>query len=152
MTEMQASIGRIQLRKLPDWLAARRRNADILTRHLRNIPALRITTPSKDIKHAYYKYYTLVRPELLAPGWDRDSIIKAISAEGVPCFSGTCSEIYMEKAFETHGFRIDKRLPVAKELGETSLMFQVHPTLVESDMEDTVNAMKKVMAIAGKNK
>jgi hypothetical protein len=116
-----------------------------------NIPALRVTRPPEYIQHAYYKYYIFVRPDMLAHGWDRDRIIAAVSAEGIPCFSGTCSEIYLEKAYETHGFHMDKRLPIAKELGETSLMFQVHPTLVENDMEDTIKAMKKVVAVAGKN-
>jgi dTDP-4-amino-4,6-dideoxygalactose transaminase len=151
MTEMQASIGRIQLSKLPDWLSIRGRNADILAKHIKNVPALRITEPPEYIQHAYYKYYTFVRPDMLAPGWDRDRIINAICAEGMPCFSGSCSEIYREKAFGSHGFNGDTRFPVAKELGETSLMFLVHPTLSEKDMEDVGIAIEKVMAVAGKN-
>ena len=40
------------------------------------------------------------------------------------------------------------RLPVAKDLGETSLMFLVHPTLTEGDMRDTADAVEKVMTVA----
>jgi dTDP-4-amino-4,6-dideoxygalactose transaminase len=152
MTEMQAAIGRIQLRKLPNWLTVRRRNADILTKHIRNIPALRITIPPEHIQHAYYKYYTFVRPDLLNSGWDRDRIIRAISAEGVPCFSGSCSEIYLEKSFEANGIQVDKRLSLAKELGETSLMFLVHPTLSQNDLENAGGVIGKVMAVASKAK
>ena len=148
MTEMQAAIGLLQLKKLPAWIKARQHNAAILTESLKKIPTLRLTLPPKEIGHAYYKYYVFVRPQLLKPGWTRDRIMNAITAEGVPCFSGTCSEIYLEKAFA--GIRPKKRLPVAKELGETSLMFLVHPTLTTAEMLLTCGAVMKVMRRAVK--
>ena len=72
----------------------------------------------------------------------------ALMAEGIPCGSGSCSEIYLEKAFDEDGYRRRERLPVAKQLGETSLMFMVHPTLSVDDMEEVVRAMDKVMSVA----
>jgi len=149
MTEMQAAIGRIQLRKLSLWREARRRNAGILTEAFSHISALRVTIPPPDIGHAYYKYYVFVRPERLGAGWTRDRIVEAISAEGVPCSVGSCSEIYLEKAFP-HAMRPTERFGSARELGETSLMFMVHPTLTESDMQDTVRTVEKVMRAAGR--
>ena len=146
LTEMQSAIGRLQLRKLPEWLRNRQRYAAILTEVFLTIPALRVTVPPVDIGHAYYKYYVFVRPEVLASGWDRDRVMNAIVAEGIPCFSGSCSEIYLEKAFD--GIRPAERLPVAKDLGETSLMFLVHPTLSEQDLLDTCRAVGKVIAEA----
>ena len=148
LTEMQSAIGRIQLRKQSNWTEMRQRNAAILTESLSRIPALRVTLPPEDISHAYYKYYVFVRPARLKEGWNRDRIIEAINAEGVPCFMGSCSEIYLEKAFDIEGLCPAKRLPVAKELGETSLMFLVHPTLNESDMNDVCKAVHKVMSAA----
>ncbi len=148
LTEMHAAIGRLQLKKLPAWLEKRRRNAAILTECFSRLPALRVTVPPEEVGHAYYKYYTFVRPERLKEGWDRDRIMEAIAAEGIPCFSGSCSEIYLEKAFEKEGLRPQKRLEVAKELGETSLMFLVHPTLSEQDMLDTCRAVEKVLKVA----
>ena len=150
MTEMQAAIGRIQLRKLSGWIEIRRRNTDILTKSFLNIPALRVTMPPEDIKHAYYKYYVFVKPNILKTGWDRERIIVAINAEGIPCFTGSCSEMYLEKAFDADGMRPEKPLPVAKELGETAMMFLVHPTLSETDMKDMVKAVEKVMVVAVK--
>ena len=150
MTEMQAAIGRIQLRKLSGWIEIRRRNTDILTKSFLNIPALRVTMLPEDIKHAYYKYYVFVKPNMLKTGWDRERIIIAINAEGIPCFTGSCSEMYLEKAFDADGMRPEKPLPVAKELGETAMMFLVHPTLSENDMRDMVKAVEKVMAVAVK--
>ena len=148
MTEMQAVIGRIQLRKLPDWIKKRRRYASILTEAFLKIPALRVTKPPDDVFHAYYKYYVFIKPEMLKQGWDRERIIVAINAEGIPCFTGSCSEMYLEKAFDADGMRPKERLPVAEELGETAMMFLVHPTLSEDDMKDTVAAVGKVFAAA----
>jgi len=149
MTEMQAAIGRAQLRKLADWRKARQRNADVLTDALSRVPGLRVTAPPPDIGHAYYKYYVFVRPEALRAEWTRDRIVAAINLEGVPCSVGSCSEIYLEKAFPQR-LRPAERLRFARELGETSLMFMVHPTLVEADMRDTARAVAKVMRAAAR--
>ncbi len=147
MTEMQSAMGRVLLRKLPAWVETRRNNAAVLTSHFAQLPALRVTPPPEDVYHSYYKYYVFVRPDHLTRGWDRDRIITAVSAEGIPCFSGVCSEIYLEKAFEV-SLRPPTRLPVAKELGEASLMFLVHPTLSAEDMVDTCRAVEKVLEVA----
>jgi dTDP-4-amino-4,6-dideoxygalactose transaminase len=147
LTEMQSAIGRLLLRKLPRFVEARRRNAAILTERFATIPGLRVAVPPPAISHSYYKYYVFVRPESLRDGWKRDRVIAAINAEGIPCFSGSCSEIYLEKAFGVE-MRPPKRLRVARELGETSLMFLVHPTLSEKDMLDACSAVEKVFDLA----
>jgi dTDP-4-amino-4,6-dideoxygalactose transaminase len=147
LTEMQSAIGRALLRKLPGFVEARRKNAAILTQRFTAIPGLRVTVPPRAIGHSFYKYYAFVRPESLKDGWSRDRLIQAINEEGIPCFSGSCSEIYLEKAF-TAEMRPPERLGVARELGETSLMFLVHPTLSEKDMRDTCCAVEMVFSAA----
>lgn len=148
MTEMQAAIGRIQLRKLPRWLEQRRRNAETLLAHARTMPALRAPVPPAPIGHAYYKCYAFVRPERLGTGWDRDRIMREVSARGVPCFSGSCPEVYREKAFVDAGLAPAAGLPVARELGATSLMFPVDPTLDTAAMQEIGGALTEVMAMA----
>jgi dTDP-4-amino-4,6-dideoxygalactose transaminase len=133
LTEMQSALGRVQLRKLPHWVEIRKRNAMLLTERFENLPALRVTVPPKEISHSYYKYYAFVKPERLKKDWNRDRIVDELNSLGVPCYSGSCSEIYLEKAFPQE-LRPARRLPVAKELGETSLMFLIHPTLTQDDM------------------
>ena len=147
LTEMQSAMGRVLLRKLPRFVEARRKNASILTERFATIPGLRVAVPPREIGHSYYKYYAFVRPENLRDGWNRDRVIAAINAEGIPCFSGSCSEIYLENAFNAE-IRPRERLRVARELGETSLMFLVHPTLSEKEMLDACSAVQKVFAIA----
>jgi dTDP-4-amino-4,6-dideoxygalactose transaminase len=95
--------------------------------------------------HAQYKFYAYIRPQHLAPGWSRDRIVEAINAEGVPCYQGSCSEVYLEKAFDGTGWRPAQRLPVARELGETSLMFLVHPTLTSDEIAKACRAVKVVL-------
>lgn len=147
LTELQSAIGRLQLQKLAGWLEARRRNAATLNETCSQLSGLRVTIPPEQVGHAYYKYYVFVRPAALRSGWTRDRIVAEIESGGVPCFSGSCSEIYQEMAFPD-AWRPAQRLPVARQLGETSLMFLVHPTLTAEDMGRTCNVIQQVMAQA----
>lgn len=148
MTELQGAIGRIQLKKLPQWHAKRTHNASRLTTYFSDIPALRVSRPPTTLLHAYYKYYVNVCPASLKPGWDRDRILNAITQKGVPCFTGTCPEIYLEKAFESAGLKPSARLPNAMKLGETSLVFLVHPTLTDNDIDFAAEVVRGVMVEA----
>ncbi|MBV6305075.1 DegT/DnrJ/EryC1/StrS aminotransferase family protein [Candidimonas humi] len=148
MLEAQAVIGRIQLRRMPQWKAIRQRHAQRIWDTARTLCGLRVPALPADIEHAAYKCYAFVEPDALAPGWNRDRIAAEINALGVPCYSGSCSEVYLEKAFEGTGWRPAQRLPVARELGETSLMFLVHPTLDEAHIEQTCAALEQVMSQA----
>ena len=148
LTEMQSAMGRLLLEKVPEWLEIRHRNATYLTRRFDRIPGLRTTKPPSHVRHAYYKYYAFLRTERLKPGWDRDRVMVEVEKEGIPCFSGSCSEVYQEQAFIDAGLSPRRRLTNARMLGQTSLMFLVHPTLSIDDMEDTAQAVEKVMARA----
>ncbi len=145
MLEVQSAIGRVILRKLDGWIEKRRANAHYLSERFRQIPALRVPEVPADLYHAYYKYYVYVCPEMLRPGWSRDRIMQEVSHAGIPCMSGSCSEIYLEKAFTNRGWQPAERLPVARELGETSLMFLVHPTLTMEHIEATADVVEQVM-------
>ena len=145
MTEMQAAIGRIQLKRMPQWHEVRTCYANKILDAARMLPGLRVAETPGDVQHAWYKCYVFVEPEDLRLDWDRDRIMNAISSEGVPCFSGSCSEVYLEKAFDGTGWRPEQRLSMAKELGETSLMFLVHPTLTEAEIQKTCNVLSEVM-------
>ncbi|CAM8625285.1 WecE Predicted pyridoxal phosphate-dependent enzyme apparently involved in regulation of cell wall biogenesis [Burkholderiales bacterium] len=196
MLEIQGAIGRIQLRRMRAWTAARGANAMALREALLpfadeggvvRVPQMQCdwcpvrggcqggeavaalgaagegvalrggsresALPAEDdsvhgCQHAFYKFYAYVRPENLAPGWSRDRIIEEIHARGVPCYMGSCSEVYMEKAFDSTGWRPKERLPVAKELGETSMMFLVHPTLTQAEIRKTQDAITQVLRCA----
>jgi dTDP-4-amino-4,6-dideoxygalactose transaminase len=148
MLEMQAAIGRIQLQRMPQWHEVRLGYANQIWAAADACVGLRVPTVPTDIEHAAYKCYVFVEAEKLADGWDRDRIMVEINAAGVPCFSGSCSEVYLEKAFDNTNYRPDERLPVAKELGETSLMFLVHPTMEQTHVTKTCDVLTRVMALA----
>ncbi len=148
LTEMQSAIGRLQLDKLDSWRSARTRNASAYNHAFKDVAGLKTTIPAGHITHAYYKFYMFVEPEVLKSGWDRDRIMQEVVAHGVPCFSGACPEMYLEKAVQNAGFAPEQRLPVAKRLGETSLMLPVHPTLTPEHVGRTIEVMTDVMARA----
>lgn len=148
MMEVQAVIGRIQLRRMQDWHAKRLTNAERIWSAAQALPGLRVPTVPAEVEHAAYKCYVFVEPTDLKSGWDRDRILDEITVRGVPCFSGSCSEVYLEKAFDDTGWRPVERLPVAKALGEDSLMFLVHPTLTEAEINKTCEVLAQIMSEA----
>ena len=156
MLEMQAVLGRIQLRRMADWTSARNANARHIYGSLEplagdsgpiRLPRF-VTSASGEDVHAYYRFYFYVRPENLASGWDRDRIAAEITNAGVPCFQGSCSEVYREKAFEDSRLAPPQRLPAAMELGDTSLAFLVHPTLTNAEIEKTAETAVEVLRSA----
>lgn len=145
LTEMQAAIGRIQLTRMPQWHKQRLAYANKIWDAAKKLTALRVPEFSSEFVHAAYKCYVFVEPTKLKEGWSRDRIMNEITARGVPAFSGSCSEVYLEKAFDDTSYRPQEPLPVAKELGKTSLMFLVHPTLTDAEIEKTVSVLTEVM-------
>ncbi|NOR69593.1 MAG: aminotransferase [Methylomarinum sp.] len=145
MIEMQAVIGRIQLKRMNDWTVKRISNLNKIWNTARKLSGLRVSLVPDNIEHAAYKCYVFVEPDKLKDGWNRDRVMAEINSLGVPCFSGSCSEVYLEKAFNDTGFRPKQRLSTAKELGETSLMFLVHPSLTEQEITLTCEAITTVV-------
>jgi dTDP-4-amino-4,6-dideoxygalactose transaminase len=160
MLEMQAAIGRIQLKRLQKWIAARRENADVIGAALAGwtdsagplrvprFPDQNNAKSERVSRHAYYKFYTYVDPRRLREDWSRDRIVAEINRRGVPCYHGSCSEVYLEKAFDRTPWRPRERLPNARDLGETSLMFLVHPTLTGDEVGRTAEVAAEVIRSA----
>lgn len=148
MTEMQAAIGRIQLKLLPEWVERRRRNAAAIAAGLSGVEGLRIPVPPPHIRHSYYKCYAFLDVTRLRADWTRDRVVAEIGAKGVPCFSGSCSEIYLERAFDGYGARPKERLANARALGESSLMFLVHPTLGDLHIARSIEVARDVIRLA----
>lgn len=145
MTEMQSAIGRCQVKKMPEWTKTRTAYSMQILDTATQLKGLRVPALPDTIGHAFYKCYVFVEPEQLKSDWDRDRIMQAIVDAGVPCFSGSCSEVYNEKAFADSGLRPEQPSPVAAELGETSLMFLVHPTLTPAEIDKTCQVLTDVM-------
>jgi dTDP-4-amino-4,6-dideoxygalactose transaminase len=148
MIEMQAALGLIQLERMSAWTVRRTELALRLANACQPFDLLRTPLAPQDVIHAWYRFYTFVRPERLADGWTRDRIIEEINARGVPCFHGSASEVYLEAAFDGTGWRPPERLPTAKQLGETSLAFLVHPTLTDAEIDKSCAVISEVISAA----
>jgi dTDP-4-amino-4,6-dideoxygalactose transaminase len=158
MLEVQGVIGRIQLKRMQEWSAARRANAAMIAAAL--LPFSGADGPIRipnfgcngcaqlGCAHANYKYYAYVNPKQMASGWDRDRILDEINSRGIPAYQGSCSEVYLEKAFDGAIKRPSGRLPMARELGETSVMFLVHPTLTPDEIGKTCSVISEVLNLA----
>lgn len=145
MMEMQAVIGQIQLKRMNEWTALRTVHAEHILKAFEASSYFQVDRPDSNYVNAYYKCYVQVIPEQLPEGWTRDRIMNELNALGVPCFSGSCSEVYLEHAFDDTPWRPEQRLPNAKRLGETSLMLLVHPTLTAENMQQTLNGIQHVL-------
>lgn len=144
MTEIQAAVGRIQLKKMPLWLQTRNINAEKISQSCRKFACFRVPELPENIEHAFYKLYVFVNADRLNEGWNRDRIMSEINKLDVPCYTGSCSEVYLEKAFENTELRPEKRLKNARNLGETSIMFLVHPSLLDSEITQFCEVIEDV--------
>ena len=141
LTGPQAAIGLLQLQKLDEWRALRTRNAAIWARAFDNVPGLRVPMPPQHLTHAFYKFYAYVDVPEGAEEL-RDRILQRASGAGLRLFSGSCSEIYLEDAFSD----MEKPdVPVARELGKTSLMVEVHPTLRPELLEKRAATLAEIV-------
>lgn len=144
ISEIQSVLGRIQLKRMPESHQKRKQNAHKIWDTAASLKGIRVSKIPAHIEHAAYKCYLFVKPEELKPEWSRERVFNEINALGVPCYTGSCSEVYLEKAFDSTTFRPQHRLAIAKQLGETSLLFLVHPTLTDEEINKTCQAIKQV--------
>jgi dTDP-4-amino-4,6-dideoxygalactose transaminase len=148
MMEMQAAIGLIQLNRITEWNQRRNKIAKKIEDECRKYYLFRTQDVPDYINHAYYRFYTFINPQYLATAWSRDRIIDEIRSRGIPCFQGACPEIYLEPAFENSGFKPAERLPIAQELGETSLAFLIHPTITDPELDEMLFNLKEIFMAA----
>lgn len=145
MLEMQAAIGLIQIGRMPEWSKRRAEIANRIAEACANHSCIRVPEVPDWAQHAWYRFYGFVQPRNLAEGWTRDRVVAEIAAAGVPCMHGSAAEVYLEKAFDGTGWRPRERLPVAKQLGETSIAFLVHPTLTDAEIDKTCVVVSQVL-------
>ncbi len=145
LTEMQSALGIYQLKKLKEWHYIRKRNANLIYEALKDLKVIRIPRPTSEIQHAWYKFYSYIRQDALLTNWNRDRIINEINKLGYPAYTGSCGEIYLENCIKDKGFAPQNRLKVAKEMGETSLMFLIHPSINIDQMINYANTLRSIL-------
>jgi dTDP-4-amino-4,6-dideoxygalactose transaminase len=148
MMEIQAAIGILQLNKVEEWSARRNKIAAEIGNVCNMYSALRVPEVPKHLKHAYYRFYVFIKDEFLAFGWTRNRLIEEARAKGIPCIQGSSPEIYLEPAFQSLKIGPATRLPVAQELGESSIAFLVHPTISNEELDKILFALNELLSVA----
>lgn len=144
LTEVQSAMARVQLPKVDGWLKMRERNSRHLQSGLASYDSVRTLSHPTHLSSANYKFHCFVVPAALKRAWTRTRIVEEIRKKAIPCLVGSCPEIYLEKAFPKK-LRPKKRLTNARELGETSMLFPIYPTLTEQHMEEILAAARIVL-------
>jgi len=144
LTEMQSELGRYQLQQLGLWRAEREKNANAYNAVFSKVDLARCSQAPGNMVHAYYKYYFFLNTEMLAPGWDRDRIVEEINDLGGQCGSGSCPEIYREKAF-VDKYGAHSCLANAARLGNESLMLNCHPGISKEYLRYNSDIISQVL-------
>jgi dTDP-4-amino-4,6-dideoxygalactose transaminase len=130
ITEIQSIAGIEQLKDLKKIQKIREKISynyfNIISRY-RNF--INCYMPPKNIKSAWYRFYFFLNPSIKNCQKVRFKIIESLKKNDVKCFTGSCPEIYLEKAFKKSKYPNVNRLKNCKILGETSIALDVNHTL-----------------------
>jgi dTDP-4-amino-4,6-dideoxygalactose transaminase len=133
LTEMQSAMGRLQLAKLPTWVARRRQIAAQVSEALGNLKGVTVPEPPAHAFHSFYKFVFQIDPAVLKAGWTRDRVIAELEARGVPARVGACPDISREAAFAHDGVPSMIPHPGAASIADRTIMLPVHPTLTDGN-------------------
>lgn len=170
MTEMQAAIGLAEMKRLDNWnLPRRRRNGEILIKELREVPqVLYLPVHNSEKVNGFYVFPIVVDIDNMKI--DKNKLIEALVAEGVPAWRSFWPQSYTERAFLEHnGFgrvkfpfrskeytnpesvRYDKvYCPNAVWLEKRTFIVHCYPTLEEEHMRLIADGIKKVLSYYAK--
>lgn len=152
MTEFQAAIGLKQLAKLNNWVKQREKNANVLIQTLMQFNYLDVVklTDEQESQHAYYRLYAKLKTgtflEDLTGEKLRNKLINKFVDTGVPCFSGSCAEIYRERLFANMNGALTERLPNASDWADCAFCFLVHHTITTEEINQMALSIKQVLS------
>lgn len=139
MSSFHAATGLVQLRRIEEYLEARRRNAVYLSERLAEIEAIEPPYVAPECVHSYYKYICRLKPE---SGLDIDWFVHAVAAEGVPISRRYPTPLPGQPVFR--GMEAGA-CPAAERLAGELFTLLVHPTVTEADLDDAAGALGKVI-------
>tara|TARA_X000000950_G_scaffold133427_1_gene166303 strand:+ start:7822 stop:9000 length:1179 start_codon:yes stop_codon:yes gene_type:complete len=162
MTEMQATIGREQLKLLDKQIKKRNSIANLYLHEFRDYYQKYNIFKKVDFKcktclpknskksctqcvHAFYRLNLFINKNKI----NQIKLIEELNKKKVDCGVGPCPEIYREKIFKKFKFYPKKRLINARLLGETSIMFPINPhkslTQIKNEILKTKRVLKKYL-------
>ena len=158
MTEIQAGIGREQLKLLDSQIKKRNSIAKLYLNGLRDYfykykilkkPDFKCKTcPLKESEnscnkctHAFYRLNLFINKDKVK----QSELIRKINKKGISCGVGACPEIYKEKIFKKLKLYPKKRLVNAKLLGNTSIVFPINPHNSKINVKREISVIKKII-------
>jgi dTDP-4-amino-4,6-dideoxygalactose transaminase len=140
MDELQGAVLRVKLRHLEEWIAGRRRNAELYReRFARALPknALRLPTDVAD-RHGYHQL--VVRVDAA----QRDPLLAALRERSIGCAVYYPLPFHQQPCFANLGYRAGQ-FPVAEEASRTTLALPVFPELRSEEIDEVVGAVSAAL-------
>lgn len=142
MTELQAALGVAQMTRLPEIVAARRKNARALASELAGIEGLILPAEPVDRLHVFHQFTVRVTDDATLT---RDELLSHLRAREV-----YCGVYYPRPVFDYDCFRRDPRVgkprtPKAERFAREVLSLPVHPNLTESELARVVDAVRDAL-------
>ena len=150
LTEIQSAVGRMQLKRLKNFIKIRNFNSKKILNNLEKFKSVSVPIIPKKFTHAFYRCYVRIDKKNLKNGWSKYKIIENLIKQGVPCNEGSCSELYREKSFKKFGYIPKKRLKNARKLSESSIAFQVDHSINLNQLQKIIISIKQTFLKATK--
>ena len=132
MTELQAALGLVQLKRLPELTQKRIQNAAYLTERLSNVftPQVR-----EGFQHVYHQYTVRIRE-------GRDTALERLTNAGIGVRVYYPVPVHQQPFYQQLGFKLS--LPVSERMSREVLSLPVHPHLSQEDLDRIVNEVSKL--------
>lgn len=137
MTDVEAAIGREQLKRLDEMLAIRRRNAEILNKGLAEVPGIHLQKITPDAEHAWHQYCVLVDNEKF--GCNRDELAERLKQKGIATGIHYPRGLHQQPIFEQMYGK--QALPNTEYIAQNILALPVHHGLTQSYVERILEAV-----------
>jgi perosamine synthetase len=141
LTDLQAALGRSQLRKLPGWLARRREIAARYDQMFAGMPWLRPLSRRAGRDHAYHIYVVALELEHLA--CDRDTIFRELRASGIGANVHYKPVHLLSYYRERLGCR-PGLCPAAEAAYQRILTLPLYPAMTEEDVQRVVATIERI--------
>jgi perosamine synthetase len=162
MGEIEAAIAEVQLSRLDELTGPRIDYAQRIAEGLADLEGITAPHVPENTKHVYYAHAIKLDPEAL--GVTRDAFAAALNAEGIPIRPGYVAPLYEQPLYRerTSAAFGDPRneglgryeagsCPTCERIQGKEMLFHtlVHAGLADDDVDDLVNAFRKVHAKRG---
>ncbi|MEA5456681.1 DegT/DnrJ/EryC1/StrS family aminotransferase [Sinomonas sp. JGH33] len=137
MTDIQAAIGLVQLRRLPAMVARRRALATVYREALEGVPGLRLVEDPREGESNYQSFWAEIGDEFPL---SRDELRGALAAEGIPVGTGVRAA-HREPDFADCPLRVP--LPATERLSARTLTFPLDHELGESGVLRVCDAIRR---------